>query len=239
MAKRGKKWKQDWFLKLTPQAKLLYSYFYDNCDHVGILEFSEVMMKVQIGFSSKVEVEKILPELDGKIEWFKDRKKLWVMDFIPEEYGVLGGSSSIHVTVLRELGKYFNDAAAGKSFLLFIKSLEELVCRVQVGYKYPNKKENKSKKDFFELGGVEGKTFLLEDVELAFVQHGGTREQAKAFWAKHEAAEWVDGNKRAIRNFRPLIPGFLQAWEEIRKNGIDKNKPGSTSSARIAALRNF
>lgn len=166
------KWDDTWFMGLSPQSKLLWLYVLDMCDHVGIYEYNEVLLRVQIGFTDKVDVKKHLKDLEGKIEWFADGRKVWVKNFISVQYGDIGSDSekvsSIHVTVLRELARYQDQKGIPLSLNLFLKSLKDKIGRVQVGYKYPikNKKQEQEK----EIKGGVGENFNStpgpEDIDL-------------------------------------------------------------------------
>jgi hypothetical protein len=150
------KWGDPWFMNLSPQSKLLWLYLLDNCDYVGIYEYNEVLLRVQIGFTDKVDVKKHFSDLGDKIEWFEGSKKLWVKNFIRVQYGELEREasekvSSIHVTVLRELGRYVGKKGLPPSFIQKISTLQEKISRVQVGYTYPIKNKNKNK----EIIGME------------------------------------------------------------------------------------
>ena len=57
----------------------------------------------------------------------------------------------------------------------------------------------------------------LQQVQEAFMQRGGTLEQAEKFFAKHEATEWYLNNS-PIKAFASLIPGFISAWKEKSPN---------------------
>jgi hypothetical protein len=114
------KWSDVWFMKLSPQAKLIYLYIIDNCDHIGVYEYNEALMKVQIGFSDKVDIESHIKEMGDKVEWFSDGAKIWVVNFIHVHYGVLGKKSSIHRTVVNEVKKYRKNEKVGQKFSVLL-----------------------------------------------------------------------------------------------------------------------
>lgn len=225
MAKRGEKWKQDWYLRLTPQAKLLYNFFYDNCNHIGVYEVSEIMMKAQIGFSEQVKIENHLPELRDHVEFFECGKILWVKAFIGCEYGVLGCSSSIHATVLRELGKYVDNKAVGVCFKNFLNENLEKISRVQVGYKYPNKNNNKEKSindgGMGEENNVPYKYPTIEQVEEIFRQKVFpvelSKEMAAKFYAKHRANKFKNAE-----DWQFLVPTFITNYQTLTEQNEKK-----------------
>jgi len=53
----------------------------------------------------------------------------------------------------------------------------------------------------------------LQKVQEAFIQRGGTIEQAQKFFAKHESTGWYLNNS-PIKAFASLIPGFISAWND-------------------------
>lgn len=136
------KWGEVWFMNLSPQAKLIYLYILDNCDFIGVYEYNEVLMNVQIGFSNKVNIREHIEKLESKIEWFRDGQKLWVVNYIKEQYGVLNNNSSIHRSVLNELKRYFLDEKNnGERLSCLLKTVSQLFVESEskngVGYVYP------------------------------------------------------------------------------------------------------
>lgn len=111
------KWDDPWFVALSPQAKLIFEYLRDKCDHIGIWKVNYESLRKETKFSPKVDVEKHLDELnevakelgeEDKIEWFPGRRYIWICNFIKIQYGgILNVKSSMHRTIFREMGKYW------------------------------------------------------------------------------------------------------------------------------------
>lgn len=154
------KWSDPWFLKLTPQSKLVFDYLCDNCDHVGIWKVNYESLRYCCGFSEKVNVEKHIEELnevarkigeEDKVEWMPGKKSVWVCNFIKVQYGgMLHVKSSMHRTLFREMGRYFSKSVS-KGFGALLKFYENEIfyCTptLQIGYSsrvetYPNGKGN-------------------------------------------------------------------------------------------------
>jgi hypothetical protein len=53
----------------------------------------------------------------------------------------------------------------------------------------------------------------IDQVQQAFLQRGGTLEQAAKFFGKHESTDWFLNNS-PIKNFVSLIPGFIAEWNK-------------------------
>jgi hypothetical protein len=99
----------------------------DNCDFIGIYEYNEELLRVQIGFGNKVDVRSHIKELEEKVEWFNDGVKLWIVNFIKVQYGVLKDKSSVHKGVLRELENYRESEKSGLKFSNYLKAVNQLL----------------------------------------------------------------------------------------------------------------
>lgn len=150
MAKRmtvTEKWDDPWFVALSPQAKLIFEYLRDKCDHIGIWKVNYESLRKETKFSPKVDVEKHIEELntiardldeDEKIEWLPGRKYVWICNFMKIQYGgSLHIKSTMHRTIFREMGKYYGKPVS-KRFGQLIRFYENeiLYCTptLQMGY---------------------------------------------------------------------------------------------------------
>lgn len=72
-------WQDPWFEDLSPNAKLAFIYLWTNetCNQAGIYEISEKRIKFELGYG----IDTIYKELEGKIEWYPDKKIVWVKNF--------------------------------------------------------------------------------------------------------------------------------------------------------------
>lgn len=74
-------WSQRWFCDLSTEAKMLYFYFFGNCNHAGVLDLWEKRFKDDTGFNLSM----CLKEMDGLIiEFSKDR--FFMPRFIFDQY---------------------------------------------------------------------------------------------------------------------------------------------------------
>jgi uncharacterized protein YdaU (DUF1376 family) len=68
-----------------------------------------------------------------------------------------------------------------------------------------------------------------EEVERIFLQQGGTKEMALAFFNRYEAVDWkIRGTP--IKNFTPLIGTFITNWKQ-NTNGKQFNQTGNKQHA--------
>lgn len=112
MAKRftdTDKWKREWFYELKPNAKLVWLYLLDQCDHSGIWPRNFKLLSEQIGL--KVQHKDF-------VEWFGSKLILFDTDkyFIPSFFEFQYGSSkdgfkakASALAKLQELGLFDSD----------------------------------------------------------------------------------------------------------------------------------
>jgi hypothetical protein len=143
------KWNDEWFTKLTPQAKVLWEYLTDNCDISGVFEINLELMRFRIRFSPQVDILKHIQELndvckelgiEDRIEWFTDKRRVWIRNFIKVQYGILSEKSSTHRGVMKALTNH--SVTKGLP-----KGLQTLIGGVKVKNKAKVKYMNSDKED--------------------------------------------------------------------------------------------
>jgi hypothetical protein len=99
------KWDDDWFMELSPVAKLLWQYLLDRCDNAGVVKINYPLMKMQI-FGSQwqkdVDWQKYLKELETRIEIAEKGRLICVCRFIEYQYGDVFNSSAKAVISMRD-----------------------------------------------------------------------------------------------------------------------------------------
>lgn len=93
------KWRDPWFRKLSPQAKLLFLWLVDNCDKAGVIDFDAEAAAFDIGQPIKSEH---LSELDTRILKLENGK-LCLVKFVPFQYGTLSKTCTPHLRVLEAI----------------------------------------------------------------------------------------------------------------------------------------
>jgi hypothetical protein len=78
---KTEKWKDSFFLKLKPIDKLIFIYFYENCDDSGILDISFPKMAAEIGISNN-EISAGLKSLEKTFIVSVDADKIWIKKFL-------------------------------------------------------------------------------------------------------------------------------------------------------------
>lgn len=96
------KWRDPWFRRLSPIAKLLWAYFDDICDPVGVIDLDIEAASFDIG--ATVEQHHI-KELGDRIAHVSGTK-YFIYKFIPFQYGRLSVDCAAHRPIFKLLEKY-------------------------------------------------------------------------------------------------------------------------------------
>lgn len=103
MAKRmtaTEKWNDPWFSELSVINKLFWLYLLDNCNHAGIWEYNERLLKFHLG--SDFEIDKVA--FKDKIKEYKPGK-YFISNFVDFQYGELKEENRAHLSVMSLLKK--------------------------------------------------------------------------------------------------------------------------------------
>jgi hypothetical protein len=128
------KWNDEWFLSLSPQSKVIWEYLRDNCDMCGVFEVNLELMRFRIKFSPKVNIIEHINELninaeqldmDGRIEWFENKRRIWIKNFIKVQYGILTQNSAPHRGVIKALENHTHTKGLPKGLRTLIGTLKD------------------------------------------------------------------------------------------------------------------
>lgn len=190
------KWRDPWFRRLTPPAKLLWQYVCDNCISVGLIDLDLEAASFDIGVDIKEShVEEIMTRLQ-----FLGSGKYFIPKFIHFQYGVLSPNCPPHKTVLKLIEQH---------------QIEE----VEGVYSYPNArvdiphKNGKEEEEDKDRNGKppEFQVFKPTPVMLRINKMFGRRDSTK--WSKSElkslaAIEPIQEDDFAVveKHYRLAIP---------------------------------
>jgi hypothetical protein len=134
------RWRDPWFRRLSPLAKLLYCYLTDNCDPAGFIDLDLEAAEFDVG--ARIEEKHIL-ELADRVQRTEDGK-LFLPRFIVFQYGVPSETCPAHRTVLK-LVKEKKLTHTGKTFSYPSATLPLVQAkgsvRVPLPYGYGTRKE--------------------------------------------------------------------------------------------------
>jgi hypothetical protein len=95
------KWADPWFRKLLPKTKLLWQWLCDNCDPSGAIDFDPEMASFFVGEEFQKEDLGLL----GDRLLFLPNGKVWIVNFIPFQYGELSTECRPHKVVFDAIRK--------------------------------------------------------------------------------------------------------------------------------------
>lgn len=107
MAKRftdTDKWKRPWFSDLPNEAKLVWIYLLDECDHRGVWHASFRRLNFDLNF--EVEVDELMIN-----HWFGDKllkidhDKYFIKSFVDFQYSTLNPNNNAHKSVIELLNR--------------------------------------------------------------------------------------------------------------------------------------
>jgi hypothetical protein len=133
MAKRmtdTEKWKDDWFLGLSPSHKLLWFYILDNCDHAGIWKVSERLASALIGESADLLAAR--DAFGSRVSVLNNGDYWRIEKFVSFQYGNLSNlKSTVALGVRRRLSELGLDPDDGNPSPTLTEGLAKGCVRVQ------------------------------------------------------------------------------------------------------------
>jgi hypothetical protein len=94
------KWKDLWFSNLSPNAKLLFFYFVENCDNAGFFEVNKKFMLFHTGFNEEQLMDAGI-ELKKSYIKSKDGTKLWFKNFLKYQKKLpLNSANNMHKQII-------------------------------------------------------------------------------------------------------------------------------------------
>lgn len=96
------KWRDPWFRKLSPGAKLLWLYVTDVCDAIGVFDFDMEAATFHIGQDIG---DKELNEISSRVQKIAE-SKYYILKFIEFQYGKLSQDCNAHKPVFKLVEKH-------------------------------------------------------------------------------------------------------------------------------------
>lgn len=118
------KWKDEWFLALSPFGKLVFMFLCDNCNDAGFYNLNSNFMKGQLNIPAK-DIVKAIREIDKKITFNSSGKKVWVDNFLFYQKRLpLDMNNSEHKKIKLMLEKNLQDFNDDAGIMFVLDSVE-------------------------------------------------------------------------------------------------------------------
>lgn len=173
MAKRltdTDKWKDDWYLSLSNDDKIVWQWLLDNCSHAGVCKRSLTLLNMMCRVS--YTEDDLVKKMDGRILLINN---IWfIPKFIKFQYATLNSAKPVIISVVKELFSYdlikMIPESYGNDYKIISKSFENHFKMI---------KDKDKDKDKYK--GVQGKEKLKgvrysEDGEYVIFSDGSLQE---------------------------------------------------------------
>jgi len=236
MAKRytdTEKWKDDWFVSLNNDYRIIWQWLLDNCNHAGICKRSIKLLNFMC--NTKATEDELILEMEGRLI-IKDN--IWfIPKFLKFQYSTLKSNKPVIVSIVKELKtnnllnlipeSFGNDYIIVNESLdndsIIIKDKDKDMDMVKDKSNYKNEKENNltiADSNLFRKPNIP----TFEKVKEKFIMSGGTEIMANGFFNKWESVEWFC-NGSPIKNWEVLAINYISAWLKNEANKNQKYNP--------------
>jgi hypothetical protein len=207
------RWKDSFFVELHPNAKLLLSYMYDNCNEAGFIDLNWVIWSSQLNMQQEF-IKTSLIALSSLLVSDK-KKKLFIKDFLKHQrkLPLIKGNeeSDLIIEKLQSNLKKFNDAP----------EILELLNSVKVKVEFEEEKVKSVKKN--RTQSVKFTPPSYEDFEAYYLSESpdtGT-ENIKELFDHYVGVGWVTKGGTPVKDYQATIRNAIRRAE---KNEISKAK---------------
>jgi hypothetical protein len=198
------KWSDLWFSNLSPHAKLLFMFLYENCDNAGFYEINEKFLVFYLGIDRK-ELADAIKQIQKSYIKSEDQTRLWLRRYLKHQKLLpLNPKNNAHKQVVFLLEENVSDP---KKF----KNCKEMKNLIPVD---PNKVKT-------QTVVPRGKKFVKPTVEEleAFMKEKEfppAESEAKRFWNWFESNGWKVG-KNPMKVWKGAVNTWIDNWYERNK----------------------
>lgn len=194
------KWRDPWFRKLSPKAKLAFIYICENCDNAGVWSGDTELADFTIGYP--IPWKEVLESFGDRIMVLPGGEWL-VLKFVEFQFGALSEACKPHLQVIRLIEKH----RVSKGYPKGINTLEE-----------KEKEKDKEKK-----GSAEGKSEPRPKDRHEAYAYGleiGMKPSEVDPWFDHfEANGWRVGGKAPMKDWKAALRNGNRRKGEFDSNG--------------------
>lgn len=202
------KWKDDWFLSLSIECKLLFMYLCDNCDRAGFYSLNSKFMSSQTGMTRENIVSSI-QKLNKSLIFNKKRNKVWIRTFLFHQKQLpLTLTNPDHKEIKLILEKNLPDFNNNEDIIFILEKIEN------------GKKTTSQRKTFKKPTEEEIKDYVSKYSYENNITIGNIDLWARNFRNSNQAKGWVVGkNKTPMKDWRAVVRTWLSNKEEKPEKG--------------------
>jgi hypothetical protein len=205
------KWKDEWFLALSPFSKLVFMFLCDNCNEAGFYDLNSKFMQSQLKIPAKNIVASI-KEIGKKVTFNQSGKKIWVDNFLFYQKQLpLDMSNAEHKKIKLMLEKNLEDFNADAGIMFILDNVET----------EKKKRTTTPRKKFAKPTLVEMTTYGIEYSTQEKVEMPD--DWAKQLYNHYESNGWKIGkNKTPMKDWKGAVRNAI-----LRVKGKPKNGKGN------------
>ena len=217
------KWKDLWFSDLSPNAKLLFFYFVENCDNAGFFEVNKKFMLFYTGLNEEQLME-AGTELKKSYIKSQDGTKLWFKNFLKYQKKLpLNSASNVHKQIITLIQANLSDETKFKGNNV-INSI--LPIELQLGKRNYAKKEVVDEQNTNEVTVAKIQRFIkptskevydyMVENEFEFA-----KVESEKFINFYETKGWKVG-RNAMKKWKSAVANWMFYFYERNKIATDK-----------------
>lgn len=225
------KWKDLWFSDLSPNAKLLFFYFVENCDNAG---FFEVNKKFMLFYTGLTESQLMDAGIELKKSYIKsqDGTKLWFKNFLKYQKKLpLNSSNNVHKQIISLLQYNLSDDTKFKNNAVINSLLPNDLQIVKVTRK---KREVTDEINAEELQITKTTRFVKPSIDEIFEymvekEFEFAKNESQKFFNFFESKGWKVG-KNPMKSWKSAV-GYWMI------NFYDRNKIQTTKISKLEVIQ--
>lgn len=214
------KWTDSWFSDLSPHAKLLFIFLYENCDNAGLYEVNRKFMLFLLGFTDD-ELKDAIKELGKSYIKSNDGTKIWLKNFLKhQKLYPLNWKNNAHKQIINILLENLADENKFKG----CKELESIIPELPkekaetIAVKKVEEKPKRKRRTTKFVKPTEEEIFnVMQEKDFP-----PAKTEAKRFWNWFESNGWKVG-KNPMKSWKGAVNTWMINWYE-RNNITNKSK---------------
>jgi hypothetical protein len=237
------KWSDLWFSNLSPNAKLLFFYFVENCDNAGFFEVNKKFMLFHTGFNEQQLME-AGTELKKSYIKSKDGTKLWFKNFMKYQKRLpLNVANNSHKQLINLILENLSDENKFKGCELLNSLLPTELQIIKSSRKkkevITNQNNNSINSESEEINSTDldniNKRFVkpsVRDIYEYMVENDFefAKRESLQFFSYYDSKDWKVG-KNSMKNWKISVIGWINRV-------YDRENMTSEKISKLKALEN-
>jgi hypothetical protein len=227
------KWKDIWFVELSPNAKLLFFYFVENCDNAGFFEVNKRFILFHTGLTEE-QLMSAGTELKKSYIKSKDGTKLWFRNFLKYQRKLpLNAFNNSHKPIIRNIQDNLSDETKFKGNSV-ISALLPVDLKQTKSTKRKKQDVSEDNTEKIQERTTSSRRFIKPSVQEVFdymveKEFEFAKTQSEVFINFYESKGWKVG-KNPMKDWKASIRSWIIHF-------YDKNKIQTPKKSKLEVLQ--